>query len=74
MSTPRKKILCNAAKCKLCHDVIESKDRHDFAQCKCGEIFVDGGLDYIRAGAKNFDNFESLAEVEGDQDEKESKA
>ena len=40
----------NAAKCKLCGDVIESKYRHDFVQCQCGEIFVDGGFDYIRQG------------------------
>lgn len=51
------KIVRNAAQCKLCGDVIESTYRHDFVSCSCGEIFVDGGLDYLRAGAKDFNNF-----------------
>ena len=41
----------NKCKCKLCGDVIESKYVHDFVRCKCGEIFTDGGDDYIRRGA-----------------------
>lgn len=28
---------------------MESKHRHDFVECKCGESFLDGGDDYIRA-------------------------
>lgn len=40
----------NIAKCKSCGDVIESKHRHDFQACKCGDIFIDGGKDYIRFG------------------------
>ena len=42
----------NKCKCRLCGDVIESKHRRDFVRCKCGEIFTDGGDDYIRRGAK----------------------
>lgn len=38
--------------CKLCGDVIESKYRHDFVRCKCGDIFVDGGNDYLRMGSE----------------------
>lgn len=51
------KVYKNKAKCALCGDVIESTYRHDFVRCKCGEIFVDGGMDYKRAGAKDFNNF-----------------
>lgn len=40
----------NAAKCKECDDEIESKTRWDFVSCKCGNIFVDGGLEYLRRG------------------------
>jgi hypothetical protein len=29
-------------------DIVESKSRHDFAQCSCHSIAVDGGLDYTR--------------------------
>jgi len=50
----------NRAKCLLCGDIIESKYRHDFVKCSCGEIFVDGGNEYWRAGAGNFKNFDRL--------------
>lgn len=46
----------NMAKCALCNDKIVSKHRHDWVSCKCGEIFIDGGNDYWRAGAKDFRN------------------
>lgn len=45
-----KKLIRNAARCKKCLTVIESKHRHDFVRCECGSIFVDGGLDYSRGG------------------------
>lgn len=48
-------MLKNIAKCKKCGDIIESKHRHDFVQCRCGAIFVDGGQDYIRRGGDQFD-------------------
>ena len=41
-------ILQNAAVCKNCGDEVWSAHRHDFRQCKCGAIAVDGGVDYIR--------------------------
>jgi hypothetical protein len=44
------KLTRNAIKCKACLDVIESTHRHDFKYCKCGSVFVDGGLDYCRYG------------------------
>jgi hypothetical protein len=44
------KLIRNRCQCKLCGTIIESKHRHDFVSCKCGEIFTDGGLDYIRRG------------------------
>lgn len=49
-------IIRNSAKCKLCGDEIESKHRHDWVACSCGEMFVDGGKAYVRRGAKNLDN------------------
>ena len=54
----------NAARCMLCFDVIESKYTHDFVECGCGNLFVDGGLDYIRFGAKDWGSFEDLCEWE----------
>ncbi len=47
----------NRAKCRLCQETIESFHRHDYVTCKCGEIAVDGGLDYWRCSAKSWDNF-----------------
>ena len=38
----------NAVRCKLCNDEPESKHRHDFRYCKCGNVAVDGGKDYLR--------------------------
>lgn len=49
-------VLSNKAQCALCGDVIESTSRHDFKSCKCGEIFVDGGLEYLRRGASDLRN------------------
>ncbi len=47
------RIIRNSCKCAKCGDEIVSKHRHDFVNCKCGEIFTDGGTDYMRRGANN---------------------
>lgn len=38
----------NAAKCLKCGDVIQSRFRHEYVSCKCGDISVDGGTSYIK--------------------------
>jgi hypothetical protein len=38
--------------CQVCDDLIFSNSRHDFVSCACGEIFIDGGFDYVRIGAR----------------------
>jgi len=38
------------AQCLDCLGFMESKHRHDFVKCNCGNAFLDGGDDYIRAG------------------------
>ena len=43
----------NGAKCLLCGDEIYSRHRHDFKTCTCGNLSVDGGLDYIRRCVKD---------------------
>lgn len=55
-------ITANKAQCLLCEDIIESTHRHDFVKCKCGEIFTDGGRDYLRRGAYSFKNLRDLSE------------
>ena len=42
-----RKIIKNAIQCRLCGDVIESTDRHNYVECKCGACAVDGGHDYL---------------------------
>ena len=62
-----RRIVRNAMKCLKCGDIIESKYRHDFVECSCGAIFVDGGHDYLRRGFKQGltpDDYEDLTEVE----------
>ena len=34
--------------CPSCKEIIYSRARHDFNSCTCGEISVDGGLEYTR--------------------------
>jgi len=58
-------IFRNAMKCNRCSDIIESTYRHDFVSCQCGDIFVDGGFDYLRSGAKDGADFTDLSEVIG---------
>ena len=41
-------IVRNSAKCKACHDHVESTHTRHFAICKCGSVSVDGGHDYLR--------------------------
>lgn len=62
-----KRILRNSFKCKKCGDIIESKSVHDFVQCSCGNIFCDGGHEYIRLGLAQgltTDDYEDLCEWE----------
>ena len=60
-------IIINKAKCKLCGDIVESKYRHDYVKCSCGEISVDGGKDYLRRRAKKVKNLIELSEVVDDE-------
>ncbi len=43
-----KKIIQNELECTKCGDIVFSRHRHDFAQCSCGSIAADGGMDYFR--------------------------
>lgn len=52
----------NSAKCLKCNDEIESFHRHDFKHCSCGNIFVDGGLEYTRHGFVIFDDYIDTSE------------
>ena len=58
-----KKIIKNAIQCKLCDDIIESTDRHNYVECQCGACAVDGGHDYLRRSYKEKDYFIELSVV-----------
>ena len=45
-------ILSNQVECLKCGDKPFSTNRHDFKYCKCGNIAVDGGMDYLRRVGK----------------------
>lgn len=42
----------NSIECPRCHDVIWSRADHDFRECSCGEVYIDGGFSYTRVGWK----------------------
>ena len=58
------KIIKNQVKCLKCGAIIESKNRHDFVTCSCGNVSVDGGKDYLRRTFHNKDDYEELSIVE----------
>lgn len=59
----REVVVINKCQCRLCGDIIESKHRHDFVQCRCGSIFTDGGTNYLRRGANDLSNIIDLSET-----------
>lgn len=54
----------NAAMCQLCLDVIESKHTHDYKQCRCGNVTVDGGKDYIRRNVQDQSEYLDMSEFD----------
>ena len=62
------KIIKNQVKCLKCGDIIESKNRHDFVTCSCGNVSVDGGKDYLHRTFHNKDDYEELSIVENTEE------
>jgi hypothetical protein len=59
----------NIAKCLLCGDIIESKHRHDYVTCKCGNLSVDGGQDYWkRSIVHGIDSYKELGISKTEED------
>lgn len=64
-------IISNKVRCLVCGEVIESTSVHSFKRCKCGNVAVDGGHDYLKRSYKT-NNYEELSETtneEGGEDE-----
>ena len=60
----RVKILRNRAKCLICGDEIESRTVHEYKTCSCGNLSVDGGLEYTKRNVKDLEKWEDLSEYE----------
>ena len=54
-------ILSNQAKCLKCGDEPFSAFTHDFKYCECENIFVDGGMSYIRHGFNDKSKYMNLS-------------
>ena len=44
----RTRVSC--VRCSKCKDIIYSRARHDWHNCTCGNISIDGGFDYCHYG------------------------
>ena len=62
----KKKIIRNRAKCLICGEILESYYRHDFKTCKCGNLSIDGGKDYLKRSIKDISKFQDLSEIENE--------
>ena len=60
------KIIKNQARCLVCGDVVVSKHTHDFVTCTCGNLSVDGGLDYQKRSCKDPSKYEEMTIVIND--------
>lgn len=58
----------NAAKCLKCDTVLVSRFRHDFQTCACGDLSVDGGVDYLKRGFKDASEILELSIVREEVD------
>lgn len=58
-------VLRNRARCRLCDQTLESRHPHDSKKCRCGNLIVDGGLDYVRRGwREGRESFEELSDFD----------
>jgi DNA-directed RNA polymerase subunit N (RpoN/RPB10) len=55
-------------RCLSCGDIIESTHGHDYKVCRCGNVAVDGGRDYLKrsypADRSQVDSYEELSQWE----------
>ena len=56
-------ILRNSAKCLSCKEEVESRHRHDYVSCSCGNVSVDGGKDYLKRSVRDTSNYEDTSMI-----------
>ena len=54
-------ILSNQAECLNCGDKPFSATRHDYKFCECGNISVDGGMDYLHHSYKEKEAYKNIS-------------
>jgi hypothetical protein len=59
-------IIRNRIRCKKCGKIIESQSVHNYVECDCGAVAVDGGHDYLRRVGR-INDWEDLSEVTNDK-------
>ena len=60
----KRNVIRNAAKCLACGVIVESRHRHDFKTCDCGNLSVDGGHSYLRTVVSWPELMEDMSVVE----------
>lgn len=60
------RIIRNAAKCLACGVVLESRHRHDFVTCDCGNLSIDGGKAYLKCLVQRPEMMEDMSIHEQD--------
>jgi len=58
-------IVLNKAQCNHCGDIIISHHRHDYKECTCGAIKVDGGHEYTKRSYKEEGDIIELSIYQG---------
>lgn len=61
-----RQIVLNSAQCLECGEILVSHHRHDFVRCSCGNLFLDGGTNYVRWGVKDSSKMKNLTVLAGD--------
>ena len=57
-------IISNSIKCNKCGDIIWSAHRHDYKECSCGSVAVDGGTSYLRRTGEDYIDISIVMEQE----------
>lgn len=55
------------AQCTSCWEIVRSKSRHDYRECSCGDVAIDGGLDYVKMSVDPNGGYRTLPASLGDK-------
>ncbi len=58
------KLYVNAAQCLKCNETIYSREEKEFVVCRCGNVKISGGLEYLNRWAEDPMKFVELSEWE----------